>query len=109
MTAKNTPAKPQFALPALRSDLLIPALAILTALILGSIVIVFTNFPVLDILGGKASGDLLGAMWTAIATAYGSMFEGSIGNFGAIVSAFSRTAAAPARSSLPMSAAASAR
>ncbi len=88
MTAKNTPAKPQFVIPALRSDLLIPALAILTALILGSIVIVFTNFTVLDILGGKTSGDLFGAMWTAIATAYGSMFEGSIGNFGGIVAAF---------------------
>lgn len=74
---------------AMRDDLLIPALAILTAMIVGSVVIVFTNFGVLDILGGTTSGNLAGAMWSAIATAYGSMFEGSIGNFGEIVAAFS--------------------
>ncbi len=88
MTAKSTPAPSSSALMAFRNELLIPALAILTALILGSIVIVFTNFGVLDILSGKAAGNLLGAMWSAIATAYGSMFEGSIGNFGAIAAAF---------------------
>ncbi len=87
MTAQSTPAKPRPQL-ALRQDLLVPALAILTAMIVGSVVIVFTNFDVLDILGGKTTGNLAGAMWSAIATAYGSMFEGSIGNFGAIAAAF---------------------
>ncbi|MBL8095965.1 MAG: ABC transporter permease, partial [Anaerolineales bacterium] len=88
MTANSTPANAPRPWLALRDDLLIPALAILAALIVGSIVIVFTNFAVLDILGGKSSANLLGAMWSAIATAYGSMFEGSIGNFGAIAAAF---------------------
>lgn len=87
MTAQSTPAKPRQRL-ALNNDLIVPALAILTALIVGSVVIVFTNFGVLDILGGKATGNLAGAMWSAIATAYGSMFEGSIGNFSAIADAF---------------------
>ncbi len=88
MTANSTPANAPRPWLALRDDLLIPALAILAALIVGSIVIVFTNFAVLDILGGKSSANLFGAMWSAIATAYGSMFEGSIGNFGAIAAAF---------------------
>ena len=87
MTAQSTPAKPRQRL-AFNNELIVPALAILTALIVGSVVIVFTNFGVLDILGGTATGNLAGAMWSAIATAYGSMFEGSIGNFGAIVDAF---------------------
>lgn len=87
MTAQSTPAKPRQRL-ALNNDLIVPALAILTALIVGSVVIVFTNFGVLDILSGNATGNLAGAIWSAIATAYGSMFEGSIGNFGAIADAF---------------------
>ena len=87
MTAQSTPAKPRQRL-ALNNDLIVPALAILTALIVGSVVIVFTNFGVLDILSGNATGNLVGAIWSAIATAYGSMFEGSIGNFGAIADAF---------------------
>jgi len=88
MTAQSTPAKAPRPWLALRDDLLIPLLAIVMALIVGSFVIVFTNFGVLDILSGASSANLAGAMWSAIATAYGSMFEGAIGNFGAIATAF---------------------
>ena len=87
MTAQSTPAQPRKRF-VLNNELIVPALAILTALIVGSVVIVFTNFGVLDILSGNATGNLAGAIWSAIATAYGSMFEGSIGNFGAIADAF---------------------
>jgi simple sugar transport system permease protein len=54
----------------------------LTALIVGSLVIVLTDLTVLEALKnfGSAPGAAFGAMWTAITTAYGSLFEGSIGS-----------------------------
>lgn len=56
-----------------------PALAILTALLFGSLVIVLTDLDVLAALRGDPAG-ALPAIWKAISTAYGSLFEGSIGS-----------------------------
>jgi simple sugar transport system permease protein len=60
----------------------IPALSILTALIVGSVVIVFTDQAVLNAFGNfsSAPGAVFSAAWNAIATAYGSLFEGSLGS-----------------------------
>lgn len=64
-----------------------PALAMLTAFICGSLVIVFTDFGVLDAMQNNP-GAAVGAAWTAIVTAYGSLIEGSLGSFSAFTSAF---------------------
>ena len=62
--------------------LVIPALSILTALIAGSLVIVLTDLDVLAALKDffSAPGAAFSAMGKAISTAYGSLFEGSLGN-----------------------------
>ncbi len=62
--------------------LVLPALAMFTALVFGSLVIVLTDLTVLEAFKnfGSAPGDALGAAWQAIATAYGALFEGSIGS-----------------------------
>jgi simple sugar transport system permease protein len=69
--------------------LVIPALAILTALIAGSLVIVLTDLAVLAALKNifAAPGAAFSAMWKAIITAYGSLFEGSIGSPTEIIAA----------------------
>jgi len=62
--------------------LVVPALAILTALIVGSLVIVLTDLEVLAALRNffTAPGAAFSAVWKAITTAYGSLFEGSLGS-----------------------------
>jgi ABC-type uncharacterized transport system permease subunit len=64
----------------LLQPLVIPVLATLTALIAGSILIVLTNIEVLAALKSGAFGTALSAGWNAILTAYGSLFEGSLGS-----------------------------
>lgn len=76
------PARWQAAL----QPLAIPGLAIFTALIAGSVLIVVTDQGVLDAFR-TSPGTALGAMWSAILTAYGSLFEGSLGNPGRIIAA----------------------
>ncbi len=73
----------------LLQPLVIPALAILTALIAGSLVIVLTDLAVLAALKNifAAPGAAFSAMWKAIITAYGSLFEGSIGSPTEIIAA----------------------
>ena len=66
---------------------MIPGLAIITALIAGSILIVFTNLDVLAALKNGAIGTVFSAGWNAILTAYGSLFEGSLGSPAAMVAA----------------------
>ncbi len=84
---------PAAAIPArwrqLLQPLVIPALAILTALIAGSLVIVLTDLAVLAALKNifAAPGAAFSAMWKAIITAYGSLFEGSIGSPTEIIAA----------------------
>jgi simple sugar transport system permease protein len=60
----------------------VPALAILTAFIGGSIIVVLTDLEVLAAFGNffGAPGAAVSAAWNAIATAYGSLLEGSLGS-----------------------------
>ncbi len=66
--------------------LLLPALAILTALILGALVIVLSD-PDLVTLFGVDPVAALGASWDLVAAAYGALIAGSIGNPGDLVGA----------------------
>ncbi len=67
--------------------LVVPVLAIITALIAGSLLIAFTNLDVLAALRVGDLGTALGAGWNGIITAYGSLFEGSLGSPAAMVAA----------------------
>jgi simple sugar transport system permease protein len=68
---------------------LLPALAMFTAFLFGSLVIVFTDFGVIDAFKNftGAPGVAFSAAWTAIATAYGSLIEGSLGSPAQIIAA----------------------
>jgi ABC-type uncharacterized transport system permease subunit len=81
VTTAPAPA-PAPALPAWRrwlQPLILPFLAILTALIFGSLVIVLTDLNVLAALRANPL-TAVPEVWKAIVTAYGSLFEGSIGS-----------------------------
>jgi len=80
----EAPAAP-VRLPAWRSilrTLLIPALAVFTGLVIGAIVIVITDATVVGAFRNlfRAPGTALLATWQAVRTAYGALFEGSLGN-----------------------------
>jgi general nucleoside transport system permease protein len=66
---------------------LVPALAILTGFIIGAIVIVITNDAAVQAYQNffHAPGTALLATWNAIATAYGALFVGSIGNISDVI------------------------
>jgi ABC-type uncharacterized transport system, permease component len=71
--------------PKKENILLIPALAIFTGLLVGAILIIFTTPEVYEsssFLGGLA------AAWKAVATAYSSLFKGSIFDPSAVIAAF---------------------
>ena len=74
-------------LSALRG-LVLPALALLTAFIVGAFVIVLTDFELLGMWGSDPVG-ALGASWSSVMATYGALLRGSIGDpgrlFGAIV------------------------
>jgi ABC-type uncharacterized transport system permease subunit len=75
----------QVRFPALRgilSTLLVPALAVFTGLVIGAIVIVITDATVVGAFGNlfRAPRPALLATWEAVRTAYGALFEGSLGN-----------------------------
>jgi simple sugar transport system permease protein len=61
---------------------LIPVLAVVTALIIGAIIIVFTDREVLGALGSffEDPGMVLQLAWNAVKTAYLSLFEGAVGS-----------------------------
>lgn len=67
-------------------SLALPALAIFTALIAGSLLIMLTDLGVLAALR-NAPGSVFGAAWKAITTAYGALWQGSIGSFSQITAA----------------------
>ena len=75
-------SKRGFDLQSFIRPLTVPVLALLTAFICGSIIIVLTDAEVLAAFGkfGSAPGAAFAAAWKAIATAYGSLLEGSIGS-----------------------------
>jgi simple sugar transport system permease protein len=64
--------------------MLLPLLAILTGLIIGAIVIAVSDVAVVTAWGNFFGDPLaaLSATWQAVATAYGALFAGSIGDFG---------------------------
>jgi simple sugar transport system permease protein len=67
----------------------VTVLAILLALVVGALIIVFSNQDVLDSLGYffAAPGPALSAMGSAIGTAYGALFKGAILDPGTITAA----------------------
>ena len=81
-TASRTPAGWQKAL----QPLVIPLLSIFTALVVGSIIILLTDEAVLNAFRTDL-GAAPAAMWKSISTAYGSLFEGSLGNPGQMLAA----------------------
>jgi simple sugar transport system permease protein len=101
MTAATSPAvTPPSATPpaaaqhrtlwqAILDTLAVPVLAILTAFIVGSVVIVLSDLEVLAALRNFFAAPVaaLAAMWRAISTAYGALLEGALGNPAQIVSA----------------------
>jgi simple sugar transport system permease protein len=62
--------------------LLVPALSVVTGLVIGAIVIVITDATVAGAFGSvfRAPRTALLATWEAVRTAYGALFEGSLGN-----------------------------
>ena len=63
---------------------LVPVLAVFTALVIGGIIIVITDAAVYEAFreGGLTAG--LAAAWNSMATAYGALFSGSLGDAQAI-------------------------
>ena len=66
--------------------LAIPALALLTAFIVGAFVIVLTDFELLG-LWASDPGAAIGASWSSIAATYGALLKGSIGDPARLISA----------------------
>ena len=62
--------------------LLLPVLAVFTGLVIGAIVIAITDATVIAAYRGffRAPGRALAATWHSVATAYGALFSGSLGN-----------------------------
>jgi simple sugar transport system permease protein len=62
--------------------ILLPVLAVFTALVIGALVIAFTDLEVLALYKDffSAPGKALAASWKVVATAYSAMFKGSIGD-----------------------------
>ncbi len=89
MTTATTPTPPSNRWQRIFQPLTIPALAIFSALVFGSIVIVLTDLPVLNAFKTftSAPGAAFSAAWAAIVTAYSSLFEGSLGSPSAIIAA----------------------
>ena len=66
--------------------LLLPALALFTAFVVGAFVIVLTDFEIMGMWGSDPGG-ALAASWSSVADTYGALLRGSIGDPGRIVSA----------------------
>ncbi len=86
-----TPSSPESQEPRVRrivqsiiDTLLVPVLAVFTALVIGGIIIVITDASVYAAFrdGGILAG--LGAVWDSVATAYGALFSGALGDAGAV-------------------------
>lgn len=76
------PAERRVAWSQVLQTLLIPVLAVFTGLVIGAIVIVITDATVVGAFQNflRAPGAALLATWQSVRTAYGALFEGSIGN-----------------------------
>jgi len=71
-------------LKGLLDNLLIPLLAVFSALVIGGIIIVVTDAAVYAAFREGGLGAGLVAVWKSIAVAYGALFSGSLGGPGAI-------------------------
>lgn len=71
-------------------SLLVPALAVFTGLVIGGIVIAATDKGVAAAFGNFSAdpGGVFKAIWSAIATAYGALFYGSLGSPREIIEGF---------------------
>jgi ABC-type uncharacterized transport system permease subunit len=80
----STPPRATRILKSVFDTLLVPVLAVFSALVIGGIIIVATDPAVYAAFreGGLVAG--LGAIWTSISTAYGALFAGALGDAGAI-------------------------
>ncbi len=70
--------------------LLVPLLSVFTGLVIGGIVIAITDAKVVAAFGNffQAPGAALAAAWQAVATAYGALFSGALGNPREMIEAF---------------------
>lgn len=97
-TADLTPTAPKPASPPAQgiswrrifNSLLIPILAIITALVISGFIIALTNLEILALLPNFFSnpGQVLGASWKLVSTAYAALIQGAFGDWGAIFGGF---------------------
>lgn len=73
------------------SGLVVPALAVLTALLIGALVLIFTDQQVYQALGQGQVGEGLRLGISNLLRAYGALYEGALGNPGDIVAAIGET------------------
>ncbi len=66
-----------------RKALLMPTLALVTALIIGALIIAFSDIENLRLLGSDP-GAAFGAMWEQVSEAYRALFRGAVGSVAAI-------------------------
>jgi ABC-type uncharacterized transport system permease subunit len=80
----STPPRATRILRGVVDTLLVPVLAVFSALVIGGIIIVGTDPAVYAAFrdGGFVAG--LGAIWTSISTAYSALYSGALGDAGAI-------------------------
>lgn len=83
-TAKGKEPPTSNLLKSILDTLLIPALAVFSALVIGGIIIVVTDAAVYAAFREGGLGTGLAAVWTSISVAYGALFSGSLGNAAAI-------------------------
>lgn len=90
-SVKATPTAPERKPPQLPSllrsaldALLVPVLAVFTALVLGGVLIVVTDASVYSALDEGGLGAGLGAAWRSASQAYGALYSGSLGGASAI-------------------------
>ncbi|MCL4301501.1 MAG: ABC transporter permease [Anaerolineae bacterium] len=83
-TAKGKEPPTSNLLKSILDTLLIPALAVFSALVIGGIIIVVTDAAVYAAFREGGLGTGLAAVWTSISVAYGALFSGSLGSAAAI-------------------------
>jgi simple sugar transport system permease protein len=72
-----------------RSNLLVPVLAVVSALVVGAIIIAFGDLDTLK-LWGSDPGEALSETWTTLREAYGALFEGAVGGWNPISETLTR-------------------
>lgn len=84
-SAQNSQQPPQLnLLRKILETLLVPILAVFTALVIGGIIIMVTDAAVYRAFNTGGIGAGLAAMWRSVSVAYGALFSGSLGDASAI-------------------------